>query len=164
MANNAFDAMNNSADDDMFITGGALFLSEYENNMTPQDQSRYEDKLLEKFQVAYQRDPYKQNLDFDHWLKTLNPDLYRERAERYDAIKAENQGIYKLMDMDPLEGALIRDAGLLQDLAHLHTGRMEDIIRIVEDMDIQMPQQQMNPGMQQPPVQGMQNTGPSGQY
>ena len=135
MANNAFDAMNSSAGDDMYITGGSLILSEYEHNMSPQDQKNYERLLMYRFQMAYDRDPYKQNLDFKHWLKTLNPQLYRERAARYDDIKVENHGFYKLKGMDPLEGALIEDAGILQGLAHAHTGRIEDLIRIVEDMD-----------------------------
>tara|TARA_Y100000310_G_C20197982_1_gene585567 strand:+ start:65 stop:583 length:519 start_codon:yes stop_codon:yes gene_type:complete len=135
MAYNAFDAMNQSAGGDMHITGGAIGLSEYENNMTPDDQSKYEKLLMDRFQMAYNRDPYKQNLDFKHWLQTLNPDLYRERAQRYDDIKAENYGLDKLRTMDQLEGALLEDAGLLQSLAHLHTGRIEDLIEIVETME-----------------------------
>ena len=161
---NAFDAMNGAVNDDMYLTGGSLMQSDYEHNMTPVEQEKYENLLVDRFQMTYSRDPYKQNLDFKHWLKTLNPQLYRERALRYDDIKAENQGVYKLMGMDPLESALIQDAGILQGLAHLHTGRIEDLIRIVDDMDVQIPQRQMNPAMSQPPVQGIQNTEPSGQY
>ena len=131
----AFDVMNSATNDDMYVTGGSLIVSEYEHNMSPQDQDNYERLLMYRFQMAYDRDPYKQNLDFDHWLKTLNPELYRERAAKYDDIVDQNYGFYKLKGMDPLEGALIEDAGILQGLAHIHTGRIEDLIRIVEDMD-----------------------------
>jgi hypothetical protein len=159
MANNAFDAMNGAAGNDMYITGGSITMSEYEQNMNPQDQSNYEQLLMDRFQMAYNRDPYKQNLDFTHWLKTLNPDLYRERALRYDDIKAQNHGIHKLRGMDPLEGALLEDAGILQSLAHLHTGRIEDLVEIVETMDpgMSQPQGQIPPrGPQEmvPPMQG----------
>ena len=135
MANNAFDAMNSAAGEDMYLTGGAITMSEYEQNMTPEDQKAYEKLLMERFMMAYNRDPYKQNLDFKHWLKTLNPDLYRERAAKYDDIKAQNQGVHKLRGMDPTLGALLEDAGILQSLAHLHTGRIEDIIEIVEAVE-----------------------------
>ena len=63
---NAFDSMNNSAGGDMYITGGAISMSEYEDNMTPDDQTKYERTLMQRFQSAYANDPYKQNLDFKH--------------------------------------------------------------------------------------------------
>ena len=151
--------MNGAAGNDMYITGGAVTMSEYEQNMTPGDQSRYENLLVDSFMTAYQRDPYKQNLDFKHWLKTLNPELYRERATKYDEIKSQNYGVHKLMGMDPMEGALLEDAGILQKLAHLHTGRIEDLVEIVETMAPEQQPQQAGPGMapQGGPV-------PSGQY
>ena len=130
--NNAFDAMIDSNGQDNYISGGAIFVSEYENNMKPDDQKKFEQTLMERFQMAYDRDPYKQNLDFKHWLQGLKPELYRERAQKYDDIRAENNGMYKLQNMDPLKAALLEDAGLIQDLAHLHTGRIEDIITIVD--------------------------------
>ena len=52
MANNAFDAMNSSAGGDMHITGGAITMSEYEQNMTPEDQKRYETLLMGEFMSA----------------------------------------------------------------------------------------------------------------
>ena len=133
MAYNAFDEMNSAVNDDMHVTGGAISMSEYETEMTPGEQDKYEDTVMNRFVMAYQRDPYKQNLDFKQWLKTLNADLYRERSDKYDDIKNQNNGIYKLAGMNPLEGALLEDAGILQQLAHLHTGRIEDLITIVED-------------------------------
>ena len=65
-------------------------------------------------------------------------------------IEASNNGVFKIMNMDPLEGSLIQDAGLLQKLAHLHTGRIEDLIAIVESNADDMAQQG-SPGMQAPP-------------
>jgi hypothetical protein len=133
MANNAFDAMNNAAGTDMYITGGAISMSEYEHNMTPEEQKKYETMLMDEFMSAYNSDPYKGDLDFKHWLKTLNLDLVRERALKYEDIKAENNGLQKLMTME--NGRLLEDAGTLQTLAHLHTGRLEDITEIVSGMD-----------------------------
>ena len=134
MAHNAFDAMNESAGHDMYITGGSIFVSEYENNMTPEDQKKYEDAVMSQFQMSYQNDPYRQDLGFKHWLQSLNAELYRERAQKYDDIRAENNGMYKLQNMDPLNAALLEDAGLLQSLAHLHTGRITDLIDIVQNL------------------------------
>ena len=154
---NAFNSMNDRAGGDMYITGGAITLSEYEQNMNPEEQGRYEDALMESFQNAYTRDPYRQNLDFKHWLGSLNPDLYRERAQNYEDIQAENNGVYKLMGMDPIEGALIQNAGIIQKLAHLHTGRIEDLIEIVESNAQEVPAmpQGMPGGAPQPaPMQG----------
>ena len=68
MANNAFDMMNNSAGNDMYATGGAITVSEYEQNMTPEDQKRYETLLMDEFMSAYGSDPHKGNLDFKHRL------------------------------------------------------------------------------------------------
>ena len=129
--NNAFDAMNTGAGNDMFISGGAITVSEYEQNMTPDDQSRYEKTLLNTFQSFYARDPYKGQLDFSHWLKTLNPELIRERALEWEDVKAQNQGIHQFRNMDPIKASLIEDSGMLQRLSHLHTGRVEDIIDLV---------------------------------
>ena len=130
----AFNNMNN-VDPDMYITGGAVTFSEYEQNMNPQDQKAYENLLMDRFVMAYNSDPYKQNLDFKHWLKTLNPDLIRERALKYEDIKAESNGLQKLMEKE--DGRLLEDAGFLQSLSHLHTGRIEDIIEIAETIDPQ---------------------------
>ena len=137
MANNAFDAMNNAAGDDMYITGGAITFSEYEQNMSPEDQAKYETILSDRFLIAYNQDPYKGNLDFDHWLKTLNADLYRERAKKYTTIKGMNNGVDILMSAEPQQGQLLQAAGIIQDLAHLHTGRIEDIIEIVSNLDVE---------------------------
>ena len=145
MANNAFDAMNGAAGNDMYITGGAITMSEYEQNMTPGDQSRYENLLVDSFMTAYQRDPYKQNLDFKHWLKTLNPELIRERALKFEDVRASNNGLRKLAERE--DGRLLEDAGMVQRLAHLHTGRVEDLIEIIDSMDLdsEMMMQPMQP-------------------
>ena len=140
MANNAFDAMNSSADSDMYVTGGSITSSEYEQNMAPEDQRKYETLLMDEFMMAYGSDPHKGNLDFKHWLGTLNFDLIRERALKFDDITASNRGTQKLMMMQ--EGRLLEDAGMLQKLAHLHTGRVEDIAEIVSTMEPQQSPQQ----------------------
>ena len=133
MANNAFDNMNNAAGDDMYITGGSITMSEYEQNMDPTDQRKYETLLMDEFMSAYSSDPHKGNLDFTHWLKTLNFDLLRERALKFEDIRAGNNGLQRLMQMD--DGRELEDAGMLQTLAHLHTGRIEDLAEIVSTME-----------------------------
>ena len=106
MANDAFDMMN-SADPDMHVTGGAILVSEYEQNMTPEDQSKYEKAVMNSFQSAYGVDPYKRNLDFQHWLGSLDPNLYRERAKKYEDIKAQNNGYSSLVQRE--DGSLLED-------------------------------------------------------
>ena len=133
MANNAFDAMNSSAGNDMYATGGSITMSEYEQNMNPGDQMKYETLLMDEFMSAYGSDPHKGNLDFKHWLKTLNFDLIRERALKFDDIKAGNNGLQRLMERE--DGRELEDAGMLQQLAHLHTGRIEDLAEIVSTME-----------------------------
>ena len=150
MANNAFDAMNDLSDSNMYVTGGSITMSEYEQNMSPEDQRRYETLLMDEFMMAYSSDPHKGNLDFKHWLGTLNFDLIRERALKFDDIRASNHGTQKLMMMQ--DGRILEDAGMLQRLAHLHTGRVEDIAEIVSTMEPQQsPQKNMElirpPGM-----------------
>ena len=132
MANNAFDAMNNSAGNDMYITGGSITMSEYEQNMSPTDQDKYEKLVMDEFMSTYQSDPHKGNLDFTHWLKSLNFELLRERAHKFDEVRASNQGTRKLMQRE--DGRELEDAGMLQRLAHLHTGRIEDLAEIISTM------------------------------
>jgi len=115
MANDAFDMMN-SADPDMHVTGGAILVSEYEQNMNPGDQSKYEKAVMNSFQSAYAADPYKRNLDFQHWLGSLDPNLYRERAKKYEDIKAQNNGYSSLIERE--DGRLLEDAGDLQRAAY----------------------------------------------
>jgi len=140
MANNAFDAMNGSAGNDMYLTGGSITTSEYEQNMDPTDQREYETLIMDEFMMAYSSDPHKGNLDFKHWLGTLNFDLIRERALKFDDIMASNNGSRKLMQME--DGRPLEDAGMLQRLAHLHTGRVEDLAEIVSTMEPKMSPQQ----------------------
>ena len=140
MANNAFDAMNGAVGDDMYVTGGSITISEYEQNMNPEDQRKYETLLMDEFMSAYGSDPHKGNLDFKHWLGSLNFELLRERALKFDDIMASNRGSQKLMLMQ--DGRPLEDAGMLQRLAHLHTGRIEDLAEIVSTMESQQSPQQ----------------------
>ena len=132
MANDAFDMMNN-ADPDMYATGGAITVSEYEQNMSPVEQQKFEKTLMNEFMSFYKADPYKQNLNFKNWLKTLNPELVRERAAKFDDVKEGPRGYSALMERE--DGRLLEDAGTIQSLAHLHTGRIEDLIEIVSTME-----------------------------
>ena len=152
MANNAFDNMNNAAGNDMYLTGGSITTSEYEQNMAPEEQKRYETMLMDEFMASYGSDPYKGNLDFKHWLKTLNLDLVRERALKFEDIKATNNGLQKLRTMD--NGRILEDAAALQRLAHLHTGRIEDIAEIVSTME-----PSISP-VQSPQIRGPQEPAP----
>ena len=141
MANKAFDAMNNAANDDMYTMGGSIFTSEYEQNMSPKDQKNYESLVMEEFMAAYQSDPHKGGLDFKHWLKTLNFDLLEERARKFDDVRASNNGLRNLQLRE--DGRVLEDAGMLQSLAHLHTGRIQDLAEIVSTMEPSAPQDPM---------------------
>ena len=92
--------------------------------------------------LAYQGDAHKGKLDFNHWLKTLNFYLLRERAMKFDEIKASNNGLLKLRQRE--DSRELEDAGMLQKLAHLHTGRIEDLADIVSTMETKAPP--ANPG------------------
>ena len=148
MANNAFDSMNNAAGNDMYATGGSITMSEYEQNMDPTDQKKYETLLMDEFMSAYGSDPHKGNLDFKHWLGTLNFELLRERALKFDDIIAGNRGLQKLRSMP--DGRPLEDAGMLQRLAHLHTGRIEDLAEIVSTMEPKRSPQSQGPQFREP--------------
>ena len=145
---NAFSAMNNGAGEDMYVTGGSISMSEYENNMPPDDQKKFESLVMNEFMATYDSDPHKGNLDFKHWLGSLNVDLLRERALKFEDLRAENYGSQKILERE--DGRELEDAGMLQKLAHLHTGRIEDLITIVESNADDMGPQ-AGPGMQAPP-------------
>ena len=130
---NPFDLMNNIAGNDMYITGGAITISEYEQNMTPVEQKKYEELVKEEFQSAFNSDPHKGNLDFKHWVKTLNWELINERALKFDDVIRSNYGDQKLMQR--ADGRALEDAGALQKLAHLHTGRIKDLLEVIGTID-----------------------------
>ena len=171
MANNAFDAMNNSAGNDMYITGGAITMSEYEQNMSPTDQGKYETLVMDEFMSTYQSDPHKGNLDFTHWIKSLNFDLLRERAHRFDEVRSKGPDYWQVVsnnslddipvyeNIDRREMQIIEDAGMLQRLAHLHTGRIEDLAEIISTMAPEMSPLQgpMDPRMPDMAPQAPQN-------
>tara|TARA_Y100000310_G_scaffold30021_1_gene28555 strand:+ start:394 stop:972 length:579 start_codon:yes stop_codon:yes gene_type:complete len=146
MANDAFDAMNESVGSDMYITGGAITVSEYEQNMTPEDQMEYENTLMGLFQTAYQNDSLLRkypNVSFKHWLSTIDGDDWRYKAEDYDESRQKGQGSDFSYPGDaggvqtyeaPVQFNQNEQIYLLQRLAHLHTGLIEDIVKIVEPL------------------------------
>ena len=152
--NQAFNALEGEERD--FITGGAISISEYEQNMTPADQKSYENSLIETFQLAYARDPYRQNLSFKHWLRSLKPELYRERSKVWEDGRAKRNGTEQFNNISQMEYNLLEDAGIIQRLAHLHTGRIEDLVDIVDALAQEQPgtpDQGMQAPMQAPPVE-----------
>ena len=161
MAYSAFDAMNDSAGDDMYVTGGAITASEYEENMTPADQKKYEDELMHLFLYAYNSDPLMAKyptVGFKHWLTSIDGDDWRARAENIPDFP-EREGPDSLYTPgEPI--------AIIQRLAHLHTGRIEDLITIV-DSNIQVDsagsQYQGPRGNPQPYNEGIENLreGPS---
>ena len=157
MANEAFDMMNDAADTDMYITGGSITVSDYEQNMTPNDQLEYEALLMDEFMAAYESDPHKGALEFKNWLGSLNFDLLRERALKYNEIIGSDNGSQKLIRLE--DGRLLEDAGMLQRLAHLHTGRIEDIAELIKGMEPK--KSPLNPSAQFKRPEGM--SAPTGQ-
>ena len=127
--NKAFSAMN-SSDEEMFITGGAISISEYEHNMSPKDQEAFENFVAGNFSTAYSRDISKGDMSFKSWLETLDSDLLQERALKYEEIIEQPNGYSNITEME--NGYALEDAYHIQRLAHLHTGLIEDLIPLVK--------------------------------
>ena len=125
--NYAFDAMN-KADPDNDITGGAIMYSEFEMDMTPTQQKKYRDTLLNTLDSSYRGDPHKGKLGFADWLDNLKPELIRERALKWEEVRHDRDA---MNEMNPDEFSLLEDAGFLEGLLQKHTGRLEDVRDII---------------------------------
>jgi len=144
---NAFDEMNNAAGGDMFITGGSIFNSKYENEMTPGEQSEYENEIYRLFVLSFNRDPLvKQHpVSFNYWLKKQDAEDLTALASAWEDKEhiRKERGIIAQQDEKDFRWEGFHDdfteevlAGDLQKLAHLHTGRIEDLIDIVSNLPI----------------------------
>jgi len=125
--NYAFDAMNKVAPDND-ITGGAIMYSEFEMDMTPTQQKKYRDTLLNTLDSSYRGDPHKGKLGFSDWLDNLNPELIKERALKWEEVRHDRD---VMNEMNPDEFSLLEDAGFLQGLLQKHTGRLEDVRDVI---------------------------------
>ena len=130
----AFNAMN-TADPDNDIGGGAIAYSQFEMDMTPKEQKKYKETLLNTLDSAYRSDPHKGRLGFADWLDNLKPDLVMERARKWEEARDDKEVMDKI---DPNEYSVLEDSGLLQSLLMKHTGRLEDV-RDVIGSDIPRP-------------------------
>ena len=126
----------NKVNGEAFTIGGAIAMSEYETEMSPDEQSNYEDLVDRNLRQAYNLDPYKGNLDYVHWLGTVRSDLLADRASEWDEFERGLKQRGDRMDM-----SILQIAGSLQKLAHLHTGRIEDIIEIAKSLPEDSPVQ-----------------------
>ena len=125
--NYAFDAMNRVAPDND-ITGGAIMYSEFEMDMSPKDQKKYRETVLNTLDSSYRGDPHKGKLGFADWVDNLKPELIKERALKWEEVRHDKDVINK---MNPDEFSLLEDAGFLQNLLDKHTGRLEDVRDII---------------------------------
>ena len=125
--NYAFDAMNKVAPDND-ITGGAIMYSEFEMDMTPTQQKKYRDTLLNTLDSSYRGDPHKGKLGFSDWLDNLNPELIKERALKWEEVRHDRD---VMNEMNPDEFSLLEDAGFLEGLLQKHTGRLEDVRDVI---------------------------------
>jgi len=132
--NYAFDAMNRVAPDND-ITGGAIMYSEFEMDMSPKEQERYRETVLNTLDSSYRGDPHKGKLGFRDWLDNLKPELIKERALKWQDVRHDKD---IMNEMNPDEFSHLEDAGLLQNLLDKHTGRLEDV-RDVIGSDIPRP-------------------------
>jgi hypothetical protein len=123
----AFNAMN-TADPDNDIGGGAIAYSQFEMDMTPKEQKKYQETLLNTLDSAYRSDPHKGRLGFADWLDNLRPDLVMERARKWEEARDDKEVMDKI---DPSEYSVLEDSGLLQSLLMKHTGRLEDVRDII---------------------------------
>jgi hypothetical protein len=123
----AFDYMN-EGDPDNDITGGAIMYSEFEMDMTPTQQKKYRDTLLNTLDSSYRGDPHKGKLGFKDWLDNLNPELIKERALKWEEVRHDKD---VMNEMNPDEFSLLEDAGFLEGLLQKHTGRLEDVRDVI---------------------------------
>ena len=142
--NYAFDAMNRVAPDND-ITGGAIMYSEFEMDMTPTEQKKYRDTLLNTLDTSYLRDPNKGRLGFKDWLDNLKPELIGERALKWEEVRHDKD---VMNEMDPKEFSVLESSGLLQNLLEKHTGRLEDV-RDVIGSDVPRPIEEFKPGWEE---------------
>ena len=113
---------------------GNILKSEYENNMNPVDQSKYEDLVYNEFYNLFNNDPYKKGLPFNHWVSSIDIDSTENKAARFDTVKNHRFSNNIFRKMDPQEASELHGSGTLQRLAHLHTGRIEDLIEIAKNV------------------------------
>ena len=80
----AFDYMK-EGDPDKYITGGAIEHSEYEMDMSPEEQEDFLRENTRLFNDLYQVDPLadKEKLPFVNWLRALNEDYVMMLSEDY---------------------------------------------------------------------------------
>ena len=130
----AFNAMG-IIDPDRDISGGAIDYSEYEMDMSPTDQKKYRETVLNTLDSSYRGDPHKGKLGFADWLDNLKPELIKERALKWQDVRHDKN---VMNEMNPDEFSLLEDSGLLQNLLDKHTGRLEDV-RDVIGLDIPRP-------------------------
>ena len=83
--NKAFDYMQ-EADPDKYITGGAMEHSEYEMDMSPEEQEEFLRLNTHFFNKLYETDPLvdKEKLSFKSYLENLDPELIKMRADDID--------------------------------------------------------------------------------
>ena len=124
--NKAFNAMNESVPDTDI--GGAIDISEYEQNMDVSQRKGFEREVLNQFLSAYNINPLKKGrLPFKSFVKNLDPELVSSWAE--DAGRENMEG-------RPLKhrSEVYYNAEKLMKLASLHTGRIEDLRDIADRM------------------------------
>ena len=77
-------------DPDSNITGGAMDYSEYEMDMSPEQQEGFLRTNTELFNNLYNADPLadKERLPFANWLKELSPEYVMELTNEYSEKQA----------------------------------------------------------------------------
>ena len=145
MANNVFSKMIDATKGaDIF---GMISPSDYEQNMNPSDQGAYEEAVMGAFQEYYNSYLFSSTgtpLSFDMWVKTIDTESIEDQALKYSERKdspvfRQQENFQKLSIADKL-----------QKLAHLHTGRVEDLVDIVSAIDTPAPPAGQPAGMQPP--------------
>jgi len=129
--NKAFNAMNN-ASPDMDI-GGAIDVSEYEQNMDSSQRKGFEKEVHRLFVDAYNINPLKGRMPFKSFIKNLNSSLINEWAKEGENWDRLDKGMEVRVDKKhPRQ--VYDNAKKLMKLASLHTGRVEDLSNIANKM------------------------------
>jgi hypothetical protein len=130
MANKAFNAMQSVTKGNMQELMGRISGTEYEQNMSPKDQTAYENAIIDAFTEYYNSYAFNHQggepLSMNLWMKTVDPNNLEENAMRF----ADNT-----IDKQTPEYRMASIANKLQKLAHLHTGRIEDLLEIATSIE-----------------------------
>ena len=131
--NQAFNNMQ-SASPDMDISGGAIDVSEYDNNMNPSQRKGFEKEVHRLFIDAYNVNPHiKGRLPIKSFTKGVSPEIIAMWAKEGDKWDQRDRGMEVNVD-EKYPRQVYDNAKKLMKLASLHTGSITGLKDIANKM------------------------------